>query len=89
MRVHFIVYVTSLRIKENQMEKIRQVCEMWLSSTEALLTHLRDTCFICVSLNPIYLAGAELQCLTLGILAQVVSVRLKMQMYYERFLVSI
>lgn len=74
MHVHFIVYVTSLRIKENETEKIKQVCETWLSSTKALLTHLCDTCFICVSLNPICLAGAELQCLTLGILAQVVSV---------------
>lgn len=89
MRVHFIVYVTSLWIKENQTEKIRRVCETWLSSTKALLTHLCDTSFICVSLNPIYWAGAELQCLTLGILAQVVSVQLKMQMYYKRFLVSI
>lgn len=66
--------------------KIKLICETWLSSTNALLTHLCDTYFIHVSLNPARLCGAELQCLTLGILAHF---QLKMHMCCERFLVSV
>lgn len=70
-------------------DNLKQIYEAWFSSAKALLIHLSDTYFIPVSVNPIYLSGAELQCLTLGILAQVVSVQLKKPMCYERFLVSI